>query len=107
MARLRKLISYNTLTAMHERYQLGVPVTKIIEHYHPECSVPVLTSLLQFYTEYEQQTRVDNSKGAKIIADSLFPPWLDTRVSSVQEEAKGWYYTGRFPLGVWSHNEDN
>jgi hypothetical protein len=98
----RKLVSLPLLSKVCERVNMGVPLTRVIRQLNLDISRPCLASLLDAYITY---TLSKDREPGKTIFNSLFPPWMPEGEHIVMSP-DSWCYVGRFPLGYWTHEND-
>lgn len=102
--KLRKLIRADVLQDLHADVKRGVPVAAAMRKYLPKDSMtrPTVVKLLAA-NHLLLEAREENALAlADMLADSLFPKWLDPTGDPVQEESHDYSYEGNFPNGRWT-----
>ena len=95
----RKLLPQPLMAELHNKWSVGVSISRLLRDYNLNISRTLLVKLLQMYDKHY----LTNEE----ITASLFPPWLDNALANSQEQPDNWSYQGYFPLGVWVKNENN
>jgi len=103
--KLRKLIRADVLQDLHADVKRGVPVAAAMRKYLPKDSMtrPTVVKLLAANHLLSEAREMKESLAlADVLADSLFPAWLDSTGEAVQEEPHEYSYEGNFPNGRWT-----
>lgn len=108
MARPMILVQEEFLSYLWRKYSIGVPINTLIKQEELNITSPTLTKLLHALDMIELTPMPMDDEIYNRIYDSLFPAWLVSmeEVYTVMSQPKGWVYTGNFPLGKWT-NENN
>jgi hypothetical protein len=92
MAKTRKLIGKNTLTAIYEDYSRGVPIRTIKRRYDVKLHHTTFKNLLDTFALA--------LKGDENAEHSLFPDWLSPHAHIVTAPVSC-QYLGIWPAGFW------
>lgn len=98
MSRLRKLITRDTLYALSQDLDRGVPLARAIANQKLEMSRPAVAKLVGVYNSCFNSATYIMPSQRQAIRLSLNPIWL---TKDGQEQPADWKYEGYFPLGVW------
>lgn len=91
--RKRKLITQDTLEAIIQDLERGVPLARAMRNNSITMSRPAVNKLVESYIAAEL-----NEPAQKLIFSSLFPSWLKEDQQEQPDNAK---YKGFFPYGAW------
>ena len=93
----RKLLPLGVLEKAVSLDTIGVPMTRIITDLGLDISRPHLRKLMTYR---------DAACMNDVVFRSIQPPWLNQDVEHAQIQPDGWIYTGVYPFGEWT-NENN